>query len=228
MAPSTAYSPASTSCLTHHCLDSILNLLPPSPHWLVQRQGIPASLLGLLCPTPWPPCHSTFGIPPCVLCCLPASAVLPCPTTPLLLRARPSPQALPFSPSSQWRPEFFSHRFHGDLTCTIVPETASSHGQLSGCLGDSPHHCCWGCLPSSLLRSHTCSRGTLLCAACSVTGDSLLGMVVIPQSPLHDSMCSFVATLALVPVPILHGEAPLWASGFSGSWQPLGLPAWLR
>lgn len=40
-------------------------------------------------------------------------------------------------------------------------------------------------------------------------------------------MYSFVATLALVPVPILQGEMPLWVSGVSGSWQPLGLPAWL-
>ena len=40
-------------------------------------------------------------------------------------------------------------------------------------------------------------------------------------------MYLFVATLALVPVPILHGEVPLWLLEFSGCWQPLGLPAWL-
>ena len=94
----------------------------------------------------------------------------------------------------------------------------------------------WGFTPSLLLgppflhsswRSYTYSRGILLCAACSVTGDSSLGMVVMSPVSLHDSMYSFVATLALVPVPTFMGRCHSGSWDFSGCWQPLGLPAWL-
>lgn len=89
------------------------------PHWLVQHQGIPASLLGLL---------ATFGLPPCALCCLPASAVLPCPTTPLA-----ASHGLPSRLFHFLHPHS-GHRFHGELACAIVPEAASGHGQLSECI----------------------------------------------------------------------------------------------
>lgn len=227
MAPSTAYSPASTSCLTHHCLDSILNLLPPSPTgWFNVRASLPpclaccARLHGLLATVPSGSLHVYSAACLLQLCCL----------------ALPHPCCLEHGLPPRPFPSLHLHS--GDLSFSLIVSMVTSLAPLSlrqpqvvvssvGVLEIHPTLLLG--LPSFLPpESHTCSRGTLLCAACSVTGDSLLGMVVIPQSPLHDSMCSFVATLALVPVPILHGEAPLWASGFSGSWQPLGLPAWLR
>lgn len=127
LVPSTAYSPTSTSCLTHHCLDSILNILPSSPTgWFNVRASLPP------CSASLPQCLRAPSVctllPACFNC-----AALPHHTPCCLEHGRPSRPFI-FSIFTVATLFFSFHRFHGDLTCAIVPETASRHGQLYGCI----------------------------------------------------------------------------------------------
>lgn len=168
----------STSCLTHHCLDSILNILPSSPTgWFNVRASLPPCSASLpqylrapsVC-TLLPACFSCAALPHHTPCCLE--------------HGRPS------------RPFIFSiftvatlfFLFIISMVTSLAPLSLRQPQGMVNSMGVS-----WEFTPSLLLgspflnpslRSHTCSRGILLCAVCSVTGDSLLGMVVIsPVSP---------------------------------------------
>lgn len=75
---STAYSPTLTSCCTHHCLDSILNILTSSPTgWFNIRASLPPCLASLpqylwapsVC-TLLPACFNCAALPHHTPCCL--------------------------------------------------------------------------------------------------------------------------------------------------------------
>lgn len=100
------------------------------------------------------------------------------------------------------------------LTCAIVPETALRHGQLYGCiLGIHPIIAVGVALPSSLLEETHLLQGVLLCAACCVTGNSLLGMVVM--SPVSPSWLRVFICCHSCPGSSSH---PSWRGATLGFW----------